>query len=38
MNRGFIVWESEDLDMVARLYYGPGQRKEGFFDLVTHLG
>ena len=30
MNRGFIVWESEDLDMVARLYYGPGQRKEGF--------
>ena len=31
MNRGFIVWESEDLDMVARLYYGPGQRKEGFW-------
>ena len=33
MNRGFIVWESEDLDMVARLYYGPGQRKEGFLTL-----
>ncbi len=38
MNRGYIVWESVDLDMVARLYYGPGQRKRRFFDLVTHLG
>ena len=38
MNRGFIVWESEDLDMVARLYYGPGQRKEGFLTLLLTLG
>ena len=38
MNRGYIVWESEDLDMVARLYYGPGQRKEGFLTLLLTLG
>ena len=38
MNRGYIVWKSEDLDMVARLYYGPGQRKEGFLTLLLTLG
>ena len=38
MNRGYIVWESVDLDMVARLYYGPGQRKEGFLTLLLTLG
>lgn len=37
MNRGYIVWKSEDLDMVARLYYGPGQRKEGFLTLLLTL-
>ena len=38
MKRGFIVWESEELDLVARLYYGPGQRKEGFLTLLLTLG
>jgi len=37
MKRGFVVWESEDPDMEARLYYGAGQRKEGLLTLLLTL-
>ena len=37
IKRGFIVWESEELNMKARLYYGPGQRKEGLLTLLLTL-
>ena len=29
IKRGLTVWQSEDLNMKAQLYYGAGQRKEG---------
>ena len=37
IKRGFIVWESEELNMKAQLYYGPGQRKEGLLTLLLTL-
>lgn len=38
LKRGIVIWESEDLDMKARLYYGAGQRKEGLLTLLLTLG
>lgn len=38
IKRGFVIWKSSELDMTARLYYGAGQRKEGFLTLLLTLG
>lgn len=38
LKRGIVIWESKDLDMKARLYYGAGQRKEGLLTLLLTLG
>ena len=35
--RGFVVWQSEELNMKAQLYYGAGQRKEGLLTLLLTL-
>ena len=37
MIRGLVIWKSDDLNMKARLYYGPGQRKEGFLTLLLTI-
>ena len=37
IKRGIVVWQSEELDMKAQLYYGAGQRKEGLLTLLLTL-
>ena len=37
IKRGFVVWQSEELNMKAQLYYGAGQRKEGLLTLLLTL-
>ena len=37
IKRGLIVWQSEELNMKAQLYYGAGQRKEGLLTLLLTL-
>ena len=37
IKRGIIVWQSEELNMKAQLYYGAGQRKEGLLTLLLTL-
>ena len=37
IKRGFVVWQSEKLNMKAQLYYGAGQRKEGLLTLLLTL-
>jgi hypothetical protein len=37
IKRGLTVWQSEDLNMKAQLYYGAGQRKEGLLTLLLTL-
>ena len=37
IERGIVVWQSEELDMKAQLYYGAGQRKEGLLTLLLTL-
>ena len=37
IKRGLVVWQSEELNMKAQLYYGAGQRKEGLLTLLLTL-
>lgn len=37
IKRGIIIWQSEELNMKAQLYYGAGQRKEGLLTLLLTL-
>ena len=37
IKRGLTVWQSEELNMKAQLYYGAGQRKEGLLTLLLTL-
>lgn len=37
IKRGIILWQSEELNMKAQLYYGAGQRKEGLLTLLLTL-
>ena len=37
IKRGLTIWQSEDLNMKAQLYYGAGQRKEGLLTLLLTL-
>ena len=37
IKRGIVVWQSEELEMKAQLYYGAGQRKEGLLTLLLTL-
>ena len=37
IKRGIMVWQSEELNMKAQLYYGAGQRKEGLLTLLLTL-
>ena len=37
IKRGIVVWQSEELDLKAQLYYGAGQRKEGLLTLLLTL-
>lgn len=38
LTRGLIIWSSDELDMKARLYFEPGQRKEGLITLLLTIG
>ena len=37
IKRGIVLWQSEELNMKAQLYYGAGQRKEGLLTLLLTL-
>lgn len=37
IKRGLVIWQSEELNMKAQLYYGAGQRKEGLLTLLLTL-
>lgn len=37
IKRGLVVWQSEELNMKAQLYYGAGQRKEGLLTILLTL-
>ena len=37
IKRGIVVWQSEEVNMKAQLYYGAGQRKEGLLTLLLTL-
>lgn len=38
LTRGLVIWESDALDMKARLYFDAGQRKEGLLTLLLIIG
>ena len=37
-NRGILLFSDESLDINARLYFEPGQRKEGLMTILLQLG